>query len=74
MQKLYARYIMYAMTQISKDIFSIGVNDHTITLFESQFPVPQGMAYNSYIIMDEKIAVADTVAKDFAGEWLGKLD
>lgn len=65
---------MYAMTQISKDIFSIGVNDHTITLFESQFPVPQGMAYNSYIIMDEKIAVADTVAKDFAGEWLGKLD
>ena len=62
------------MIQICKDIFNIGVNDHTITLFESQFPVPDGMAYNSYIIMDEKIAVTDTVEIHFRDVWLENLE
>ena len=46
---------------ITKDIKYIGVNDHSIDLFEGQYKVPNGMAYNSYVIMDEKIAVMDTV-------------
>lgn len=51
----------------------IGVNDHTIDLFEGQYIVPNGMAYNSYVIEDEKIAVMDTVDADFVEEWLGNL-
>ena len=50
---------------ISDDIFYIGVNDHRIDLFEGQYPVPHGMSYNSYVIMDEKIAVMDTVDAGF---------
>ena len=50
---------------ITKDIKYIGVNDHQIDLFEGQYKVPNGMSYNSYIIMDEKIAVFDTVDKNF---------
>ena len=46
---------------ITKDIFYIGVNDHDIDLFEGQYIVPNGIAYNSYVITDEKIAVMDTV-------------
>ncbi len=52
----------------------IGVNDHEIDLFEGQYPVPNGMSYNSYVILDEKIAVMDTVDIHFAAEWLGNLE
>ncbi len=59
---------------ISEDIKYIGVNDREIDLFEGQYVVPNGMAYNSYVIMDEKIAVFDTVDKSFGDEWLGNLE
>lgn len=59
---------------ITQDIRYIGVNDHDIDLFEGQYVVPSGMAYNSYIIMDEKTAVMDTVDGAFCGEWLGNLE
>ncbi|MBO5358204.1 MAG: FprA family A-type flavoprotein [Clostridia bacterium] len=59
---------------ITADIKYIGVNDREIDLFEGQYLVPNGMAYNSYLIMDEKIAVIDTVEKRFTNEWLEKLD
>ena len=58
---------------ISKDIRYIGVNDHQVDLFEGQYAVPDGMAYNSYIIRDYKIAVMDTVDQHFTHEWLDKL-
>lgn len=56
--------------EITKDIKYVGVNDHKIDLFEGQYEVPNGMAYNSYVILDEKIAVMDTVDYDFKDEWL----
>ncbi len=59
--------------QITNDIKYIGVNDHDIDLFEGQYVVENGMAYNSYVIMDEKIAVMDTVDTNFEEEWLGNL-
>ncbi|MEE1086155.1 MAG: flavin reductase [Schaedlerella sp.] len=59
--------------KITKDIKYIGVNDHKIDLFEGQYIVPNGMAYNSYVILDEKIAVMDTVDKNFTHEWLDNL-
>jgi len=58
---------------ITKDIQYIGVNDHQVDLFEGQYDVPNGMAYNSYVILDEKIAVMDTVDQNFGEEWLGNL-
>ncbi len=58
---------------ITKDIKYIGVNDHEVDLFEGQYRVPNGMAYNSYVIMDKKIAVMDTVDAAFAHEWLDNL-
>lgn len=58
---------------ITKDIKYIGVNDHQIDLFEGQYKVPNGMSYNSYIIMDEKIAVFDTVDENFTHEWLDNI-
>ena len=58
---------------ITKDIRYIGVNDHRIDLFEGQYDVPNGMSYNSYVIMDEKIAVMDTVDAAFTHEWLDNL-
>lgn len=61
-------------TSISNDIKYIGVNDYDITLFEGQYPIKNGMAYNSYIIFDEKIAVTDTVDKIAVGRWLENLD
>ena len=60
--------------KVSKDIRYIGVNDHAIDLFEGQYIVPNGMAYNSYVILDEKIAVMDTVDRNFGDEWLQKLE
>ena len=58
---------------ITNDIRYVGVNDHSIDLFEGQYNVPNGMAYNSYVILDEKIAVMDTVDANFTGEWLAKV-
>ena len=58
---------------ITNDIQYIGVNDHELDLFEGQYEVPNGMAYNSYVILDEKIAVFDTVEARFGEEWLGNL-
>ena len=55
---------------ITKDIFYAGVNDHQVDLFEGQYAVPNGMAYNSYVILDEKAAVMDTVDQHFGDEWL----
>ena len=59
---------------ITKDIKYIGVNDHKVDLFEGQYIVPNGMAYNSYAIIDEKIAVMDTVDANFTHEWLDNLE
>lgn len=59
--------------KISKDIRYIGVNDHKIDLFEGQYAVPNGMSYNSYVIIDEKIAVSDTVDALFLHDWLDNL-
>ena len=59
---------------ITKDIRYIGVNDHEVDLFEGQYVVPNGMAYNSYVILDEKVAVMDTVDKNFGEEWLANLE
>jgi len=59
---------------ITNDIRYVGVNDHKIDLFEGQYDVPNGMAYNSYVIMDSKIAVMDTVDRNFTQEWLDNLE
>ena len=58
---------------ITNDIKYIGVNDHQVDLFEGQYVVPNGMAYNSYAIMDEKTAIMDTVDKNFTREWLENI-
>ncbi|MBQ0035455.1 MAG: flavin reductase [Firmicutes bacterium] len=59
--------------EITKDIKYIGVNDHQVDLFEGQYVVPNGMAYNSYAIVDDKIAIMDTVDKSFTHEWLDNI-
>ena len=59
---------------ITNDIKYVGVNDHKIDLFEGQYIVPNGMAYNSYIILDQKIAVMDSVDINFSNEWLSNID
>ena len=58
---------------ITKDIQYVGVNDHELDLFEGQYIVPNGMAYNSYVILDEKTAVMDSVDARFGGEWLDNV-
>ncbi|MCH5204672.1 MAG: flavin reductase [Oscillospiraceae bacterium] len=58
---------------ITSDIKYVGVNDHDVDLFEGQYIVPNGMAYNSYVILDEKTAVMDTVDRHFTKEWLGNV-
>ena len=58
---------------VTKDIKYVGVNDHKIDLFEGQYIVPNGMAYNSYLIKDEQIVVMDTVDKNFTNDWLDNL-
>lgn len=60
--------------KITDDIIYVGVNDHKIDLFEGQYDVLNGMAYNSYIVRGEKIAVMDTVDRNFKHEWLGNLE
>ena len=59
---------------ITNDIKYIGVNDHQVDLFEGQYVVPNGMSYNSYVILDEKVAVMDTVDQYFGDEWLANLE
>ena len=60
--------------KITNDIIYVGVNDHKVDLFEGQYDVPNGMAYNSYVILDSKIAVMDTVDRNFKFEWLNNLE
>ena len=59
--------------EITKDILYVGVHDHEVDLFEGQYTVPNGMAYNSYLIQDEKVAVMDSVDAHFADEWLTNI-
>lgn len=59
--------------EITNDILYLGVNDHAIDIFESQYQVPNGMAYNSYLIQDEKVAIMDTVDAHFTDEWITKI-
>ena len=59
--------------EITKDILYVGVNDHDVDLFEGQYTVPNGMAYNSYLIQDEKVAVMDSVDAHFADQWLTNI-
>lgn len=59
---------------ITNDVKYVGVNDHQVDLFEGQYVVPNGMAYNSYVILDEKIAVLDTVDTNFVDEWLANVE
>ncbi len=60
--------------KITSDILYVGVNDHKVDLFEGQYKVPNGMCYNSYLILDEKVAVMDTVDQNFTHEWLDNLE
>lgn len=59
--------------KVTNDIFAVGVNDHDIDLFEGQYVVPRGMAYNSYLVMDEKKVVFDTVDARFGEAWMGNI-
>ncbi|MBQ7581546.1 MAG: MBL fold metallo-hydrolase, partial [Lachnospiraceae bacterium] len=61
------------MKKLTNDICYIGVNDHQLDLFEGQYDVPNGMAYNSYAIVDEKIAIMDSVEVKFTKEWLANI-
>ncbi len=61
------------MFKVTEDIIYVGVNDHEVDLFEGQYDVPNGMAYNSYVVLDEKVAVFDTVDAHFKDEWLANL-
>lgn len=60
-------------SKVTEDIYYVGVNDHQIDLFECQYVVPNGMAYNSYVVMDEKVVVFDTVDAHFKDEWLANV-
>lgn len=62
------------MKNITSDIIYVGVNDHKVDLFEGQYKVPNGMCYNSYVVMDEKVTVFDTVDANFTDEWLQNID
>lgn len=62
------------MFKVTEDIIYVGVNDHEVDLFEGQYDVPNGMAYNSYVVLDEKVAVFDTVDAHFKDEWLENLE
>ena len=61
------------MNRVTSEIYYVGVNDHQIDLFEGQYIVPNGMAYNSYVIKDELIAVMDTVDQNFTKPWLDNI-
>ena len=61
-------------TNVTNTIINIGANDHDVDLFEGQYIVPNGMAYNSYAIIDDKIAIMDTIDKKKTEEWLANID
>ena len=61
-------------TSISDSVVYVGVDDKTIDLFESQYVVPNGVSYNSYVILDDKIAIMDTVDPRATDEWLGNVE
>ena len=61
------------MNNIKENIFYVGVNDHELDLFEGQYVVPNGMAYNSYVVVDEKTAVLDSVDIKFGNQWLDNI-
>ena len=61
------------LKKLSEELYYVGVNDHNIGLFEGQYIVPNGMAYNSYVIKDELIAVMDTVDAHFFDEWINNV-
>ena len=63
-----------SVKKVTDSILYVGVDDKEIDLFESQFVVPDGISYNSYIIMDEKIAILDTVDKSKTSEWLSNVE
>lgn len=62
------------MQKVTESIINIGIDDREITLFEGQYEIEKGMAYNSYVILDEKVAVMDTVDAHVTGQWLHELD
>ena len=62
------------MFKVTEDIIYVGVNDHEVDLFEGQYDVPNGMSYNSYVVLDEKVAVFDTVDAHFKDEWFANLE
>ena len=64
---------LYMKKQVTNDIYYVGVNDHQVDLFEGQYVVPNGMAYNSYVIMDDLITIMDTVDQHFTKEWLDNI-
>ena len=61
------------MKKVTNSIYYVGVNDHKIDLFEGQYVVPNGMAYNSYLVDDDLIVVFDTVDKNFYDEWIKNI-
>jgi len=61
------------MNKITDSVYYVGVNDHTIDLFEGMYEVPNGVAYNSYVVMDREISVFDTVDRTYTEEWLSNL-
>ena len=65
---------MIMNNNVTKDIVYVGVNDHKVDLFEGQYHVPNGMAYNSYVILDDKVVIMDTVDRNFTHEWLDNID
>lgn len=69
----YMNEVTEMFSKVTEDIYYVGVNDHDIDLFEGQYDVPNGMAYNSYVVMDDKVTVFDTVDAHFKDEWLGNL-
>ena len=61
------------LKKVTNTIYYVGANDHDVDLFEGQYVVPNGMAYNSYVILDEKIAVMDTIDASKTSEWLANV-
>ena len=62
------------LKKVTDSIIYVGANDHEVDLFEGQYVVPNGMCYNSYVILDEKIAVMDTIDQKKTGEWLKNIE
>ena len=65
---------MYTVRNVTEDLYWVGVNDHKTSLFENIFPIPEGVSYNSYLLLDEKTALFDTVDWQFAQEFVKTLN